>query len=104
MAQDKKKTMQTINDIMGDLNGLANDIGLQLQKDQDKVEAADKNMSEAEDNMSEAQKQLLIKREKLIKKMKRVAACFLCLLIFFMIMFFTTFDVFGWKYVTSAYI
>ena len=30
IAKDKKEAMMTFNDILGDLNGLANDIGLQL--------------------------------------------------------------------------
>jgi hypothetical protein len=49
-------------------------------------------MEEAENNMDDAQKELLIKREKLIKKMKRIGGCFLCLLVFFLILMFTTFD------------
>lgn len=93
MAEDKKKAMSTFNDIMGDLSGLANDIGLQLQKDEKVLEKADQNMEEAENNMDDAQKELLIKREKLIKKMKRIASCFACLLVFFLILLFTTFDV-----------
>ena len=74
---------------MSDLNGLADDINLQLTKDQDNIDKANENMEEAKDNMSDAQKELLKKREKLIKKMKRVAACFICLMIFLVVLLIT---------------
>ena len=54
MAKEKKEAMSTFNDIMGDLSGLANDIGMQLKKDEVLLEKADQNMEDAENNMDDA--------------------------------------------------